>query len=85
MSSSLYWILCWIATGNVGGKLDQSASDSDECNNSSNTQKPTKIQTSFSMESVPSDYLRFGQPTMVWFYNLLQRAYMTWQNNDMAK
>lgn len=54
-----------IFTGNVSGKLDQSASDSDECNNSSNTQKPTKIQTSFSMESVPSDYLRFGQPTML--------------------
>lgn len=56
-------------TGNAMGKLDQSASDSDDCNNSVNTQKPTKIQTSFSMQSAsnPTDYgeLRFGRPTML--------------------
>lgn len=45
-------------TSNVMGKLDQSASDSDDCKNSSNTQKPTKIQ---------ADYAEFGfgQPTML--------------------
>ncbi|KAI3723323.1 hypothetical protein L2E82_34813 [Cichorium intybus] len=47
-----------IFPGNFMRKLDQSASDSDDANNSSNTQKVSKIQADYAE-------IGFGQPTML--------------------